>query len=112
MRSGPRSRSSCGRSSARATSANVVDGVVALPERHDLVADFALLGLLARAGPPHGKEVWELTSTELVTQHAERRCCVAEPARHLCGGQPFQEVGAQGFVLPLARRFWLFEKAA
>src|SRR4029453_14078411 len=51
--------------------ANVVDRVVGLPERPALAADLSLLGLLARARPPHDKEIWQLPATELVTQHAE-----------------------------------------
>ena len=49
---------------------------------------------------------------ELVTQHAERGGCVAEPARDFCRGQSFQEVGPQGLVLPLARGCRFLEEAA
>src|SRR5262249_24610422 len=93
-------------------SADVVDGVVALAQPNHLVADFALLGLLARSRAPHGKELWQLTTTELVTKHAKCRWGVAEPSRRLGRGQPFQEVGPQGFVLALAGRCWLFKEAA
>src|SRR5262249_16130674 len=66
-----------------------------LAQRNHLVADFALLGLLARSRAPHGKELWQLTTTELVTKHAKCRWGVAEPSRRLGRGQPFQEVGPQ-----------------
>src|SRR5262245_10228248 len=92
--------------------ADVVDGVVALPERHELIADLALLGLLARSGPPDGKELREPTAAEIVTQHAERGRRVAKPLRCVCGRQAFQIVGPQGLVLPLACRFRPLEKAA
>src|SRR5262249_22973291 len=67
-------------------SADVVDGVVALAQRNHLVADFALLGMLARSRAPHGKELCQLTTTKLVTKHAKCRRGVAEPSRRLGGG--------------------------
>src|SRR5215467_2161608 len=63
---------------------DVVDGVVALPELHDLVADLALLGLLARTPPPHGEEISQSPATKVITEHTERCGRIAEAARHLC----------------------------
>jgi hypothetical protein len=64
-------------------SADVVDGIVTFAQRNYLVADFALLGLLARSRAPQGKELWQLATTELVTKHAKCRGRVAEPSRCL-----------------------------
>jgi hypothetical protein len=59
--------------------ANVVDGVVALPERHDLVAD-----CLRGPGRRTAQRYLATEPAELVTQHAKRGWRVVEPSRDVC----------------------------
>ena len=62
---------------------DLVDRVVALAQRHDLLMRAALLGLFARAGASGREELRQLTVAEVVAQHAEGARRVAEAARHL-----------------------------
>ena len=82
---------------------DLVDRVVALAQRHDLLMGPALLGLIALAGASGREEVRQLTVAEVVAQHAERARRVAEAARHLGRRRRCQEVGPQGLILALAR---------
>ena len=72
--------------------------------RHHLITDLAPLGLFSGPGSAHREELSEVAAAKIVAEHAERRRGVAEAARGLCRSELFDEVGTQGFVLPLARR--------
>jgi hypothetical protein len=91
--------------------ADLVDRIVALAQRHDLLMGTALLGLLTRPGPRAGEEVRQIAAAKRVAEHAEGAGRVAEPARRLGRSQPFREEGAQGLVLALPRRRGLSEEA-
>src|SRR5437879_253005 len=57
---------------------DLVDRVVALAQRHDLLMGAVLPGLFAPTGVPRCEEVRQLTAAKGVAQHAERPRRVAE----------------------------------
>ncbi len=91
--------------------ADLVDRIVTLAQRHDVLVHAALLGLGAGPRPRAGEELRELAAKG-VAQHAEGSGRIAEAACDLGRGQLFEEEGAQGLVLALARGGWLQEEAA
>src|SRR6202162_6502942 len=90
--------------------ADLVDRVVALAQRHDLLVGAALLGLLAGAGASGGEEFRQFAATKGVAQHAEGARRVAEAPGGLHRGHVLDEEGAQGLVLALAGGRPRFEK--
>ena len=80
---------------------DVVDGEVLLPQRDDMLAQPLLLArrpALARGG---SEEVAAGLMAELMDENAKASWCVAEAGGCLGGGEPFDEEGPQGFVLPV-----------
>ena len=63
---------------------DVVDRVVALAQRHDLLAGEVLFGLLARPRSRHGEEIRQYTAAKVVAEHTECGWRISKPARHLC----------------------------
>src|SRR5208337_248465 len=92
--------------------ADLVDRVIPLPQRHDLLAGTALLGLLARPGASCCEEFWQLAAAKGVAQHTECARRVAEALCRLRRRQFLHEEGAQSLILALARRRRLLEEAA
>ena len=88
-----------------------VGGVIALAQLHDNVPDLVAPGLLPWPRPLHHEEIGQFTTTEIVTEHPERMRRIAEPPRGLCRRKPFDEIGSQSFVLPLAWCGWPLKKA-
>src|SRR5438445_4308466 len=84
--------------------ADLVDRIVALTQRHDLLMGAALLGLVAPAWTRGGEELRRVAAAKRMAEHAEGARRVAEPTRDLGRGQPVHVEGAQGLVLALARR--------
>ena len=83
--------------------ADLVDRVVALAQRDDLVMGAALLGLLVPARSCGGEELRQIAAAKVVTQHAEGARRVAEPTCDLSRGEPLHVESAQSLVLALAR---------
>src|SRR3974390_1874816 len=92
--------------------ADLVDRVIPLAQRHDLLVGTALLGLLARPGASGCEEFWQLAAATRVAQHTECARRVAEALCRLRRRQFLHEEGAQSLILALARRRWLLEEAA
>jgi len=90
--------------------ADLVDRVVALAQRHDLLVGAALLGLFARPGAS-GCEEFQVPAAKGVAQHAECARRVAETLRRFRRSHFLHEKGAQGLVLALAWRPRLLEEA-
>ena len=86
--------------------ADLVDRVVALAQRDDLVMGAALFGLLAPARSCGGEELRQIAAAKVVTQHAERARRVAEATCDLRRGQPIHVESAQSLVLALMHRHW------
>jgi hypothetical protein len=86
---------------------DVVDGEVPLAHGDGQVANAIALGGGVRSGGVGGKEHGPLGGivSELMTEGAKGPGCVTEAARDLVGGLLLDEVGAEGLVLPLLRRF-------
>ncbi len=82
--------------------ADLVDGVVALAQRHDLLMSAALLGLSARARMGGGEELRQRSTAKGMAQHAESTRRIAEALRDLGRRQSLHVEGPQGLVLPLA----------
>ncbi len=92
--------------------ADLVDRVVPLAQRHDLLVGTALLGLLAGPGASGCEEFRQFPAAKGVAQHAECARRVAEALCRLCRRQFLHEEGAQGLVLALAGRRRFREEAA
>ena len=92
--------------------ADLIDRVIPLAQRHDLLVGTALLGLLARPGASGCEEFWQLAAAKGVAQHTECARRVAEALCRLHRRQFLHEEGAQSLILALARRRWLLEEAA
>ena len=92
--------------------ADLVDRVVPLAQRHDLLVGTALLGLLAGPFASGCEEFRQLPAAKGVAQHAECARRIAETLRRFGRRQFLHEEGAQGLILALARCCWLLEKAA
>jgi hypothetical protein len=92
--------------------ADLVDRVIPLAQRHDLLVGTALLGLLAGPGANSREELRQFPAAKGVAQHAECARRVAEALRRLCRRQFLHKEGAQGLILALARRRRLLEEAA
>ena len=87
--------------------ADVVDGEVPLPHGDDQVADAIARGRRVRplaGGREEGGALGGVMA-ELVAEDAEGPRGVAEAASDLVGGESLDEVGAEGLVLSLERRF-------
>src|SRR5215467_6837220 len=91
---------------------DLIDRVVVLAQRNDLLVCGALLGLVGGARFPRGEEFRKFVAAEGMTEHAERAWRIAEALGDLEGGEPFEVESAQSLVLALARRAWLTEEAA
>ncbi len=87
--------------------ADVVDGEVPLAHGDDQVADAIARGAGCGPWPAGGKKAAPLGGVvaELVAEDAEGARGVAEAASDLVGGESLDEVGAEGLVLSLERRF-------
>ena len=86
---------------------DVVDGEVPLPHGHDQVADaIARRGRVRplAGGREEGGALGGVVA-ELMAEDAEGPRRVAEAASDFVGGESLDEVGAEGLVLPLERRF-------
>ena len=86
---------------------DVVDGEVPLAHGDDQVADAIAGGCGVRplaGGREEGGPLGGVVA-ELMTEDAEGPRCVAEAASDLVGGELLDEVGAEGLVLSLERRF-------
>ena len=87
--------------------ADVVDGEVPLPHGDDQIADAIARRRRVRPLAGSREEGGALGGVvaELVAEDAEGPRCVAEAASDLVGGESLDEVGTEGFVLSLERRF-------
>ena len=92
--------------------ADLIDRIVALAQRHDLLEGAALFGLLARAWMRGGEELRQLSAAEGVAQNAEGARRVAEAPGRFGRSHPFDEEGSHGLVLALSRGRGLDEEAA
>lgn len=90
---------------------DLIDRVVALAQRYDLLMGAALPGLFAPTGVPRCEEVRQLAVAKGVAQHAECPRRVAEASCRLGRLHFFQEVGPQSLILALARGCGLLEEA-
>ena len=91
--------------------ADVVDRVVALAQRNDLLLSGAFPRLIPRTRPRRGEELRQRAAAKRMTQHAERPWRVAEALSRLRRREPFEIEGPQGLVLALARASRLGEEA-
>ncbi len=91
---------------------DLVDRIVALAQRDDLLVSAALLGLRARARMRGGEEFRKVAVPEGMAQHAEGAGRIAETACDLGRGQLLQVKSAQGLVLALAHRLRHHKEAA
>jgi hypothetical protein len=62
---------------------DLVDRIVALAQRHDLLHGTALLGLSTRTGSPRCEELRQLPMAKAVAQHSEGSRRIAEAPRRL-----------------------------
>ena len=67
---------------------DLIDRVVALAQRNDLLVCGALLGLVGGARYPRGEEFRKFVAAEGMTEHAERAWRIAEALGDLEGGSP------------------------
>ena len=91
--------------------ADVVDGEIAFAKLHDLRARGVFVGLGLWAVGDIAEEVAVHVVAEAPAKDAEGACLVAEASGRLGGGDPFEEIGAQRFVLALVWVAGLMEEA-
>src|SRR5439155_7049306 len=82
---------------------DLVDRVVLFAQPDDEVARLGLLRLRLRPGLRGGEELRLRVAAERVAENAERTGRVAEGPGDGLGRPRLEEVGAEGFVLPVAR---------
>ena len=73
---------------------DLIDRIVALAQRHDLLMGAGLLRLRLRTGARHGEEFGQLIAAKGMAEHAEGAWGVAEAAGGLGRGQLVEEIGA------------------
>jgi hypothetical protein len=85
---------------------NVIDREVPFAHGHHQFADriAGRCGVRAGQAAEEGRALLRVVA-ELMAQDAEGAGGIAEPPRRLGGRQLFDEVGAEGFVLAMERRF-------
>jgi hypothetical protein len=81
--------------------ADLVDRIVALAQRDDLVMGTALLGLFTPARSSGGEELRQVATAKGVAQHPESARRIAEAPCDLTRGQPLRVEGAQSLILAL-----------
>jgi hypothetical protein len=91
--------------------ADFIDGVVALAQVDDQVPRGRLFRLGPGAAPGGDEEDGIGLATKVVAQDVKGADRIAKGLRHLLGGKPVNEIGAERFVLPLLRGLGIEEKA-
>src|SRR6266550_449220 len=91
--------------------ADLVDRVVPLAQRHDLLVGAAFPGLLAGTSAGNCEEFRQFPAAKGVAEHAKCARRVAEALCRLRRRQFLHEKGAQSLILALARRRRLLEEA-